>query len=357
METELNGAPVRFAALGGTVFCVDDALDVRGRDADGTWWYQLHPGDPLEGPDQNSYGYRATLAECTEENHSAPLYAYRWIYRCLMEHFGAPERTLFCDGTVARYTGLQAADNGGGVLYIPFAQFHGLALTDALILLQRVIVDHHLIALHVMNAAPNGALMVRFAASAEELTAMESVLAGTLALIDGKIGDLYGFTPSSPPATAEDRVKVAKVIFDWLHLNNAYAATDSWLNGTVYAALSRGDQAPVCSSYARAAHLLLDRYGIENIVCSGKRNAGDSADHEWNLVNYHDTVGSYTAAAAQWCIFDATGTPSGTLTNWDDFNCISQEGRHVDSTTLYPLPVTHPLDGEHTYTGSETYGW
>ena len=33
METELNGAPVRFAALGGTVFCVDDALDVRGRDA------------------------------------------------------------------------------------------------------------------------------------------------------------------------------------------------------------------------------------------------------------------------------------------------------------------------------------
>ena len=65
-----------------------------------------------------------------------------------------------------------------------------------------------------MNAAPNGALMVRFAASAEELTAMESVLAGTLALIDGKIGDLYGFTPSSPPATAEDRVKVAKVMKD-----------------------------------------------------------------------------------------------------------------------------------------------
>ncbi|MCI5556565.1 hypothetical protein MR475_06070, partial [bacterium] len=77
----------------------------------------------------------------------------------------------------------------------------------------------------------------------------------------------------------------------------------------------------------------------------------------WNLVNYHDAVGSYTAAAAQWCIFDATGNPSGTLTNWDDFNCISQEGRHVDSTTLYPLPVTHPLDGEHTYTGSEAYGW
>lgn len=342
-----------FAALGDHVLFLDGSINVSGTDHQGKPWFQMAAETEPEAPYENSYGYRATLDECTEENHGVPAQIYRWVYRCLAGGFSPAERAIFYGGAIHSFAPLtDEPEEGLGVLKIPCVQFpEGEHVKIA----WRVLADNPLVACYLEEEGET-VKVFRFAADPERLAAMTETMAASIAAVDGKISELYGFTPEAPPQTVEEKVKTAKVIWDWLRLNNVYGLDGEWEDQTVYSALSGGDRSPVCTSYARAAHLLLERFGIENVVCHGVRYEGAEESHAWNLVNYHDTPGDYTREDSQWCIFDATGT-TGTIQNWDAFNRTWVEGEYVGTAVWYPLPTTMPLDGDHGYGGSSHYAW
>ena len=354
MKLDITADDVLFAALNNTVLFVDESINIMGVDSNGSRWYQLESGETLDEPYLNRYGYKITLSECTEENHGAPVEAYKWIYRCIKQNFEVAKRTVFSYGKASEESELTYINSdGGGVLAIPFKQFKNIGESYANVILKRVIADNDFIAFPYASLDKESQMQTVFAKSLEELNGMIDDMNSSIAKVDLKVFELYGFAPSNQPQTVTDKVKVAKVIFDWLRLNNKYENTDDWRDQTPYCALS-GIASPVCVSYARAAHLLLNRYGIENIVCKGYYNG---VGHEWNIVNYHDNIGDYTKDNFQWCMFDATGNASGTLTSWHRFNSVFDNTKYQFDERVYPLPSTNPSDSEHGYTGSNHYSW
>ena len=355
MKLDITADDVLFAALNNTVLFVDESINVTGVDSDGSRWYQLETGETLDEPYLNSYGYKVTLSECTAENHGSPIEAYKWIYRCIKQNFEVAKRTVFAYGEAHENSELiYINSDGNGVLVVPFKQFQNIEGGYAVTILKRVIADNDFIAFQYGNIDKESRLLTNFAMSLSELNGMQEDMNSSIADVDLRISNLYSFTPDNQPQTVTDRVKIAKVIFDWLRLNNRYSDSDDWKDQTAYCALS-GGVSPVCSSYARAAHLLLNRYGIENIVCNGHHNG---IGHVWNIVNYHDNIGEYTADATQWCMFDPTGNASGTLTSWNNFNFVYDESQgYVFDERIYPLPTINPKDGEHAYTGANHYSW
>lgn len=361
MSVLINGDHGRLVIVGDRIV-YDDGTLLSGY-ANGVPWYQKEVAEELDEPYLNSWGYRCTLAECTETDDT-PLQMYKWFYRCYKENMDVPNRTIVTRSNVYSFTAMTPITSGEySEITVPIAQFpYDGDFIDKIRYYRkiawRVVVDNHFLTQPHYGDLWNGiAFRSRYAQSAEERDMMLSRIAASVSDIDNRINTLYGFTPDNKPSTVEDRVKVAKAIFDWMRLHNKYALEGDWQDQTMYSALSDGDRTPVCASYAHAAHYLLERYGIENIVVYGWLTSFGT-DHAWLIVNYHDNIGDYTADESQWCIFDCTGNQNGTLSTWDNFNRVQTEDRYLTYYNLhYPLPVDLATDSEHRYDGSTHYGW
>ncbi len=121
-------------------------------------------------------------------------------------------------------------------------------------------------------------------------------------------------------------------IHDYIIDNCEYSLENSVLGSTAYGALIKGKAA--CEGYAKAAKLLLDAAGIENVLVSGyaENGNGPSGAHMWNAVRL----------GGNWYNLDCT---------WDD--PVDESGKqsknylyfNVDNKTL---SLTHS-DFSHTF--------
>ena len=86
--------------------------------------------------------------------------------------------------------------------------------------------------------------------------------------------------------TENQKFKIAKVIHDWLVLNNVYGHTDEdKLDQTMYSALCKGvnDCTPVCAGYGKAFHWCCQKFGIYTLTILGNTGQGY---HLWNMICY-----------------------------------------------------------------------
>lgn len=200
----------------------------------------------------------------------------------------------------------------------------------------------------------------------------------TFNTICSQIATTYGisFDSSKQPwqhytmHTEQEKLKIAKVIHDWIVLHNNYAYSSvEHLDQTMYPALSNGAETPVCASYAHAFQYCCERWGIVNGVVTG--DAGEA--HMWSIISYQTTPSTnptfFTANRWQECDVtwdDPTGAPS-TYCTWEHFNITTavistkpSSGRvrnAVNSASAYPSYfVTNATCTSNKYTGSTVYG-
>lgn len=361
-KIKINGEESKWASFGNTLVDPDGHINVFGYDEDGEFWFQAEKGKDLDEPYLNDWWYKVTLGECTEKNHNAPLNTYKWIYRCIQECYDVTQRTIWYKGAVKRFNTLGKNKSGDGILYIPT-----LVYDFSFPMIERVLED----TIPVMSQHHKGEFtyiantyQLVCPTDADEMRIRQEIMAKSVAEVDRIIGDLYGFSSSNKPTEVDDKVKVAKVIYDWLGFNFIYGLDQEWEEQSIYAALSKyADESrkrtPVCMSYAYACRYLLLRYGIVNIIVDGLMVQGASVGHAVNMVNYHAELGTYPEDAEQWTYFDTTGKSDGTFKGWSSFNWGRDKSaqKPIYELTVNKYPVTLLLDNDHRYTGYKKYGW
>lgn len=359
-KIRINGEESKWAVFNDELVDADNRINVWGRNAQGEFWFQLERGEDLDEPYLNEWWYKVTLGECTEENHHAPLHLYRWLYRCIKECYKVTRRTLCYRGKLLEFSVLNTKDNRGeGILHIPVP--FGRPKADEY---YRVLHDNALLVSYGHKGTyddehANVTLDFSCPRSAQEMKRMQAVMDASVAEIDGIIRDLYGFSPDNRPTSVDDKVKVAKVIWDWIALHNVYENDDDWREQSLYSALSKGEDGPVCSSYAYASHYLLSRYGIESVHTTGVLYEDDSSSgHAWLMVNYHDDCGMFTEKDNEWCIFDSTGNGyfNGSI-DWGRFNKAKSSFPKEYKIDDRKYPTDNPADGDHQYSRKNKYGW
>ena len=100
------------------------------------------------------------------------------------------------------------------------------------------------------------------------------------------------FFDKSSSTTAEQKVKIAKCIHDYLILHNEYCL-DSEYSQSLYGAMGGWEyegKGPVCTSYAFAFKYCCNRYGIICHLAFGDASDQHNGDglHMWNRINYDD---------------------------------------------------------------------
>lgn len=352
-KISINGEEARWVAFPNAAVINDEDINVWGYNEKGEFWFQLEHGEDINEPYLNEWWYKVTLDECTEDNYNAPKYWYKWLYRCIQECYEVEKRTIYYNGMVTTFSTL-----GNGVLYIAAPAYKDtIHSNNAGGLLNRVLDDTTPLMSQFyvgQSQMKNDTIELSCPANSSEMARRQAIVDASVREVDDIIYNLYGFTTDNKPTAVDDKVKVAKVIHDWLKINNIYGEDNEWEEQSIYAALSKGEYTPVCTSYAMAAHFLLSRYGIENIVCTGKFSETASKGHVWNIVNYHDECGMFTENAEQWCLLDCTDNVNDTL-NWHTFNTVSSG--EVYGLTTQKYPVSELYDGEHKYTGNKQYEW
>lgn len=119
-----------------------------------------------------------------------------------------------------------------------------------------------------------------------------------------------------------EKAKIAKVIHDFLVLNNIYGHTDiKFLDQIMYPALSKGKYTPVCASYAQAFMWCCHKFGIWALPVVGW--AGER--HMWNMVCYEKWANGVVNALnnpSVWNEVDVTWDDPSTVTKckWTYFN-------------------------------------
>ena len=179
--------------------------------------------------------------------------------------------------------------------------------------------------------------------------------------------------------TKAQKVKIAKVIHDYLVTNNNYAHSSvENLDQTMYPALSRGGDTPVCASYAHAFQWCCHKFGILCYVVPGSTDSEGNARHLWNIVCYEDYASpTYipTWESDIWYEVDVTwDDPVGAAADycsWEFFNTTTayiqssaggnRRRSYMDNTSYgneayYGYIVDECTATEYTYNGSTLYG-
>ena len=364
MSVKVNGQNVKFLAIGSAVLYADDEI-ISGCDTKGDRWYQLTLEPELDEPsyfkddtiESCPYGYYVTKKEYEQSGNSAGLDLYKMFYRCLKNSYSTPQRIIFKNGKINRTQYIQPSSSAS-MLRFPLWHIDEMDGKYIQYVAKRVCFDHHFIA-NPFNGYTTYEFAITIPLTEEESNRRQDVMQNTIGIMDAKIYEIYGFTPDNKPQEVDDKVKVAKVINDWLQRNNVYYLEDwDWEDQTPYSALSQGEFTPVCASYNQAVHLMLERYGINSITVQGYLAVGGKfVGHEWVMVNYHDEIGVYPNDENVWCIIDATGTENPEVTgwNWVAFNLahslLSVENFVVrDPYKPYGVyPVMYAQDSEHRY--------
>lgn len=204
--------------------------------------------------------------------------------------------------------------------------------------------------------------------------------------ICGLVKTYYGitYTPGSSFYSNHDKYtpaqqrQIAKVIHDFLVLNNTYHDSSvEDLDQTIYPALSKGAETPVCASYALAFLYCCERWGILAPVILGYTEDDDNGYHMWNMVayvkgrDYLSTLPVVTGDESVWQEMDVTWDDptngSESYCGWDYFNITTSEiqgslgsyryraKNHVHSAYL-EYPVDNCTCTSNRYTGNTKYG-
>jgi len=114
---------------------------------------------------------------------------------------------------------------------------------------------------------------------------------------------------------------------EYAYQSNGYTPSNSVYAHSIIGVVDEDMSEVVCEGYAKMYQLLLNRYGISNVLVCGKAN-GDS--HMWNLVQMDDGNYYYT---------DVT---------WDDTNIrLNAVGEDISSYQYFNMPAVE-FDVEHT---------
>lgn len=353
-KIKVNSAETKYAIFNNdTVVLNDDYCNVWGYNKSGEFWFQKEHGEPVDEPYLTDWWYKCAVDESNEENHNEPLYFYKWVYRCIAEYFTVETRSIWHRGSFRDFTVNRTpsgASNRDGQLVLPLFQFFDVY--DDTIRFR----IHSIIGENCSMIADNGLRRSNdyFVLSCpSDSTAMNGRLSKvneSVAMVDAKILELYGFSPTNKPQTVDEKVKVAKVIYDWLLDHNVNGGS-YWENQCAYAAFSRGEYNPICFSWSSAVNFLFKRYGIENVFAL-------IDGHVFNLVNYHDEIGEYTPNNDnEWCIIDLQ--KAGYVPN--AYTCFNMVSTDVNGYYTYPdkwsYPTTNPSDDKHRYDGDKKYEW
>lgn len=179
--------------------------------------------------------------------------------------------------------------------------------------------------------------------------------------------------------TTEQKVKIAKVIHDYLVLHNNYHESSvENLDQTMYPALSRGIETPVCASYAHAFQWCCQKFGIWCYVVNGSTDSEGNARHLWNMINYTD-YGSPSVTDSWkpsiWSEVDVTWddpTNAGeSYCTWEFFNITTsyiqssrggnrrrsyREVTNYGNEAYYGFIVDECTCASYTYNGNTQYG-
>lgn len=189
----------------------------------------------------------------------------------------------------------------------------------------------------------------------------------------------YWNSYTSDHYTRRQKVQIAKVIHDFLVLNNTYHSSSiENLDQTMYPALSKGAETPVCASYAHAFQWCCHKFGIMCHVVNGSTDSEGNARHLWNMINYEDygsPAVSNTKDGSIWYECDVTWddpTNGGTdYCQWEFFNTTTsyiqssaggnrrRSYRNVTNNgneAFYDFIVNNCTATEFAYHGSQKYG-
>lgn len=189
----------------------------------------------------------------------------------------------------------------------------------------------------------------------------------------------YWNSYTSDHYTRRQKVQIAKVIHDFLVLNNTYHSSSiENLDQTMYPALSKGAETPVCASYAHAFQWCCHKFGIMCHVVNGSTDSEGNARHLWNMINYEDYGSpaiSNTKDGSIWYECDVTWddpTNGGTdYCQWEFFNTTTsyiqssaggnrrRSYRNVTNNgneAFYDFIVNNCTATEFAYHGSQKYG-
>lgn len=357
-----------------------------GINADGVAWSEPEISVAVDKPYVNKLGYTLTLAENTEENHGQPQQIYEHIYR-----------SLYLNGEHSESIVVQ--DKNGDPIAIPAIaiktdMFSGITSSnyydsklngsDTLMHIYfRVVYDNPqlcngLTAWSIKvneNNQVTSILIPEY--SDHELSAMKDICNRTKAEIQELVYNYTGTLPKSV-LTPVQKSRVAKVIHDFLVLNNKYDEVNEGekIDQTMYPALSKGLNDPVCASYALAFNWLCEDYGIETLYATGVVWSGIISDgvpkasdgHAWNLVNFEDSPGDFSSDSSKWSIIDCTfDDPTGKLDDYISWKHFCARAADLpqpyvkNSRTKNNLAFIYPADTEscadYKYTGSTPYEW
>ena len=197
-------------------------------------------------------------------------------------------------------------------------------------------------------------------------------------IIKSKVGLSYKEFDAEYPTLAlkilatdsTQKVNIAKIIHDWLCVNNKYKEDwedgstdlDQLLTQTMYPALSKGVYDPVCASFGNAFKWCCNKWGI---VCCNVIGGNKDGNHLWNMITYDVapfTVGTWENS--QWQEVDVTWDENGDSSkiNWTYFNITTSELYSLDSTRERHLdrftptyPVENCTGSVYKYSGNTIY--
>lgn len=379
-----------------------------GYNSNGEYWYQVEEIDEIRQPYLNSYGYQQTLNECTEENHNQPMYLYQWIYQCLYDSDKVTKRTIVCNGKTEEYINecrpnINPHKEYAIAVRIPMHQFIGykycnkgnpanhdeyynLADTwydseqhadEIYPIFRRVVYDNP--ELYTDGCGTSGGSLdfngyykyldvwtIRF----DHRTECQKVVDNTLKQIDDKVYKVTKFSFTNPPQTSDDKKKVAKVVYDWLGLQNRYDNEGEYFDQTIFSALSP-DESPVCSSYALAYDYVLKKYNIWCMAVSGYAyKLGDNdyiMRHQWDIVNYNFNFDypyvEGNGRAENYAIVDLSfewseyQSDQEKLYHWEFFNQPREDNKYIIDKDWINYRFADAKSTSYIYKGNTVYGW
>lgn len=381
---------------------------IRGYNSDGQEWYQVEEANEIPQPYLDSYGYQQTLNECTEENHDQPMHLYHWIYRCLYESDTVTQRTIVCNGESRVFINecnhnLNPHKEYTIDVKVPMYQFKGYKYMkkgdpanhdefyncadtwydpeqhadEIYPIFRRVVFDNPEL---YTDGRGNSSCELGFTGEYRYFTAWtttfadriecQKVVDNTLKQIDDKVYKVTRFSIDNPPQTAKDKMKVAKVVYDWLGLQNRYDNEGEYFDQTIFSALSP-NESPICSSYALAFAYVVNRYNIYAFPVSGYYlKLGDNnydMRHQWCVVNYmYDFDLPYiegNGRADRYAIVELSFTwwetqeDKDKLLRWELFNQPREENKYILDHDWINYRFSDATATQYRYTGNTVYGW
>ena len=306
----------------------------------------------IENTVATKWGYYSLSKGCiTSVNVDKCLTLYRRIYNIAKNNGVLSSYSYIKYGNTEEISNIQSKDtvniSGGGTANVLLVYHNDLGISDTVVITihQYVFMDNpELMMKWNLMGSQNGFLIFDYYNETKRQSYI-SKCNSTFNEINTKIQTTYGITFNSSNTFAQNyttytndqKKKIAKVIHDFIILNSKYSfnAPDK-LNQTMYPALSKGTQDPVCASYGHAFCWCCHKWGIPASVVLG---LGDPvrADsyHLWSMACY--TTKPLPSSGNPWdnVVNQNTEWQEVDLT-WDEYVSTDSSGHYLDP---YPNDV------------------